>query len=221
MNDRIDAFATFLDLLVEASGRMSLTTIRDESGIVAKHFVDSLSCLRSEVLNSSMSVIDLGTGAGFPGLPLAIACPHLDVHLLDATRRKIEFVGSVIEALELPNAHPHVGRAETLGRQEGQRGRYDRVVTRAVSTLATLVELSLPLLRDGGVLIAQKGPSVVDELEAGRKAAKLVGGEVEQVIEFRLPITGETRSLVLVRKTRSTPAAYPRREGVPHRSPLF
>lgn len=221
LSGRLDAFATFQELLIEASGRMSLTTIRDEFGIVTKHFVDSLSCLRSGALSEPAKVIDLGTGAGFPGLPLAIACSHLDVHLLDATRRKVEFVGGVIDALALPNAHPLVGRAETLGRLDAQRESYDRVVTRAVSSLATLVELSLPLLKVGGLLVAQKGPGLTEELAAGRKAAKLVGGEVLDVVEFKLPVTGDTRALVLVRKTRPTPAAYPRREGVPHKSPLF
>lgn len=216
----LKAFATLQAALQAASAQTNLTALRGERDIILKHFVDSLSCLRSGEFEGPQKVIDLGTGAGFPGLPLAIVKPQLDVHLLDATRRKIDFVAGVARELKLANAHPQVGRAEVLGRVEGEREAYDRVVTRAVSSLAVLAELSLPLLRVGGLLIAQKGQGVEAELSAGEAAAREVGGEIAEVSRFDLPISGEPRALVLIRKTRPTPEKYPRREGMPEKRPL-
>ena len=217
----LSAFSTFQALLVRAGRTTNLTSLLGERDIVLKHFVDSLSCLRSGWFGGPLNVLDLGTGAGFPGLPLAIVAPDLNFDLLDSMRRKIEFVDSVIRALDLPNARGVVGRAEWLGRQPDARAGYDRVVTRAVSALPVLAEFSLPLLKEGGMLIAQKGPIGEAELEAGHRALEVLGGELESVQALTLPVLNDPRTLVCIRKTGPTPERYPRREGVPAKSPLF
>lgn len=221
LTGQLATFQAFYSLLVQAAQTTNLTALRDERDIVLKHFVDSLSCTLSGDLAGELSVIDLGTGAGFPGLPLAIVQPQLHMTLLDATSRKVAFVEGAIGALGLANAQARAGRAEALGRLPGDREHYDRVVVRAVSRLPVLVELALPLLKVGGRLVAQKGPLDPAELEAGERAAAEVGGRVQEVRPFELPILGDARSLVIVEKTRPTPERYPRREGVPARHPLF
>ncbi|WP_027481070.1 16S rRNA (guanine(527)-N(7))-methyltransferase RsmG [Deinococcus pimensis] len=221
LDDRsTDLFDRLHLLLDEASDGMNLTTIRDEREVVLKHFVDSISCLRGGFLDGELGVLDLGTGAGFPALPLAIVRADLTLTPLDATRRKIDFVDRTARALGLKNVTPLVGRAETIGRQDAHRARYDRVVTRAVASLPVLVELALPLLRVGGLLVAQKGPGVAEELPDAEGAAAQVGGRIHEVQDFRLPVTNDRRHLVVVEKTHETPDRYPRREGVPTKHPL-
>ncbi len=221
LTGRAEAFGRLLDLLVTAADQTNLTSLRGERDIILKHFVDSLTCLRGEWLDGEVRVLDLGTGAGFPALPLAIVRPELSVTALDATRKKVEFVGRAARHLGLTNVEALVGRAETLGRQPGQREGYDRVVTRAVAALPILAELSLPFLPVGGLLVAQKGALGPEELEAGSRAAAEVGGEVRAVEPFTLPVLGDARTLVVVEKTGPTPERYPRREGVPNKQPLF
>ncbi|GMA15663.1 16S rRNA (guanine(527)-N(7))-methyltransferase RsmG [Deinococcus metallilatus] len=219
--EQVDRFGQLLDLLNEGSAQLNLTALRDERDIVLKHFVDSLTCLRGGWLDGEQRVLDLGTGGGFPALPLAIVQPRLQIVPLDATRKKVEFVERTAQALGLENVHPLVGRAENLGRDPQQRERYDRVVTRAVAALPVLAELALPFLRVGGLLVAQKGPLTPEELEAGTRAAAEVGGQVRAAEPFTLPLAGDARTLVIIEKTASTPERYPRREGVPNRKPLF
>lgn len=221
LTPHLGAFAALLALLTEASASMNLTSLRDERDIVLKHFVDSLTCLRGGWLEGAEQVFDLGTGAGFPALPLAILRPELTVTAMDATRKKVEFVERAAAALGLNNVQTLVGRAEALGREPEHRERYDRVVTRAVASLPVLAELTLPFLKAGGLLVAQKGPLAPEELDAGTRAAAEVGGAVREVDAFTLPITGDARTLVVIEKVAPTPGRYPRREGVPGRKPLF
>ncbi|MEF2277063.1 16S rRNA (guanine(527)-N(7))-methyltransferase RsmG [Deinococcus sp. YIM 134068] len=216
-----ETFGRLLDLLVTASARTNLTSLRDEWAIVLKHFIDSLTCLRGGWLDGEQRVLDLGTGAGFPALPLAIVRLELHITAMDATHKKVEFVERAARELGLTNVEPLVGRAETLGRQPGQREGYSRVVTRAVAALPILAELSLPFLALGGFLVAQKGVLDAGELEAGTRAAAEVGGDVRAVDTFTLPVLGDARTLVVIEKTGPTPQRYPRREGVPNKQPLF
>ncbi|MEW6421019.1 MAG: 16S rRNA (guanine(527)-N(7))-methyltransferase RsmG [Deinococcota bacterium] len=219
--EQLDRFAQLLALLTEGSAQLNLTALRDERDIVLKHFVDSLTCLRGGWLDGAGRVLDLGTGAGFPALPLAIARPDLQIVALDATRKKVAFVERTARVLGLTQVQPLTGRAETLGRDPVQRESYDRVVTRAVAAFPILVELTLPFLRVGGLLLAQKGLLTPEELEAGTRAAREVGGEVRVTDAFALPVAGDARTLMVVEKTARTPDRYPRREGVPNRKPLF
>lgn len=214
-------FGQLLSLLQEGNARLNLTALKTEPDIVLKHFVDSLTCLRGGHLTGPLSVVDLGTGGGFPTFPLAIMQPQLQVTPLDSTRKKIDFVRETALALGLDQVRPLVGRAETLGQQPEHREHYDRVVVRAVAALPILAELALPLLKVGGVLVAQKGPVSSEELLAGRRAAETLGGRVQEVDAFTLPELGDARTLVVVEKIRPTPSKYPRREGVPNAQPLF
>lgn len=214
-------FARLLELLQAGNQRLNLTALKTEEDIILKHFIDSLTTLRGGHLNGEWHTLDLGTGAGFPALPLALAQPDLSLVPLDSIRKKIEFVRETAQELGLSQVTPLVGRAETLGQSEEHRGQYDRVVARAVAALPVLAELALPLLRVGGLFVAQKGPISDEELNAGRRAAGEVGGRVVEVDEFSLPISGDARTLIVLEKQRPTPAKYPRREGVPTHQPLF
>lgn len=218
---QVQQFGQLHSLLVERNAHVNLTALKTERDIVLKHFIDSACCLRGAHLDGDLTVIDVGTGAGFPALPLAVLRPALQLTPLDSIRKKIDFVRDAATQLALPQVQPVVGRAETLGRDPHHRGRYDRVVVRAVAALPVLVELALPLLRSGGRLVAQKGAIGEDELAAGRRAAAEVGGEIIAAEPFELPLLGDARSLIVVEKTRPTPRTYPRREGVPARQPLF
>ncbi|SMB96280.1 16S rRNA (guanine(527)-N(7))-methyltransferase RsmG [Deinococcus hopiensis] len=224
--EQVEQFRQLHELLLQGAAQMNLTALRQERDIVLKHFVDSLTCLRGgwlaeQGVAGEKRALDLGTGAGFPALPLAIVHPELQLVPVDATRKKVDFVARTAAALGLTQVRPLTGRAETLGQDPEHRERYGRVVTRAVAALPILAELALPFLPVGGLLVAQKGPITPEELEAGTRAAAEVGGELRTVEPFTLPVTGDARTLVIVEKVAPTPPKYPRREGVPNRKPLF
>ncbi|WP_027460133.1 16S rRNA (guanine(527)-N(7))-methyltransferase RsmG [Deinococcus murrayi] len=221
LRERAEAFAQLLALLQEGAAQTNLTALREERDIVLKHFVDSLTCLRGGCLEGEGRVLDLGTGAGFPALPLALVRPNLRLTPVDATAKKVAFVTRAAAALGLTNVRPLAARVETLGRDPAHREGYDRVVTRAVASLPALAELALPLLRQGGLLVAQKGSLSAEELESGSRAAAEVGGAIRTVDAFALPVLGEARTLVVIEKIAPTPERYPRREGLPARKPLF
>jgi len=216
----LDQFLLLYQRLMEANQITNLTAIRDEAGVILKHFVDSLSCLKSEKLSGELKVVDVGTGAGFPGLPLKIVKRELEMSFLDATKKKIEFIEGVCRELGLSNTHCIWGRAEELGWKTGHREAYDRVLSRAVASLDTLSELCLPLVKVGGIMIVQKGPGVRNELNRARGAIRTLGGALADVITFDLPVLGEPRSLVIIEKIQTTPPGFPRRVGVPAKNPL-
>ena len=220
LEDHLPAFAALHAALLEGNAQMNLTALTAERDVVLKHFIDSLTCLRGGWLDGAEVVVDLGTGAGFPALPLAIVRPETTFLAVDATRKKVEYVARTAAQLQLGNVRVLTSRAETLGRDTAHRGHYQRVVTRAVAALPVLAELCLPLLQPGGVLVAQKARLTSGELEAGRKAASVLGGELFHVEHFALPIADDPRSLVVMRQLTAPPAQYPRREGVPNKHPL-
>ncbi|TFU14246.1 16S rRNA (guanine(527)-N(7))-methyltransferase RsmG [Thermus tengchongensis] len=216
----LSAFSRFYDLLMEANRRTNLTALRTEEEVVVKHFLDSLTLLTLPLFQGSWRVLDLGTGAGFPGLPLKIVRPELEITLLDATKKKVAFVAEAVEALGLKGAYPLWGRAEELAHRPEYREAYGRVVARAVAPLCVLAELGLPFVALGGYMVAQKGPRVAEELEALPKALALLGGGSVTLHTLLLPVVQEERNLVVVVKEASTPAKYPRRPGVPEKNPL-
>jgi 16S rRNA (guanine527-N7)-methyltransferase len=217
----VGAFDILYDALMEANQRMNLTAIREESDVVLKHFIDSLSCLVADPFEGDLSLLDVGSGAGFPGLPLKIVRPSLRVIFLDSARKKMEFLQEVCrKRLRLRDAEIRWARAEDLGHDSVHREAYDRVTARALGHLSVVCELCLPFLKIGGILIAQKGPEVEAELEAGRKAAELLGGLVTRDVSLQLPVSGDARRLIVVQKVAPTPQRFPRRPGVPAKRPL-
>lgn len=212
----------YRDLLLERNARTNLTAIRDAEGIDQRLVDESLRLLPfiDEYATSGSEVVDIGTGAGIPGMPLAIARPQMRWTLIDATAKKVRFLQDVVESLSLDNIVLYHGRIEELAHEDHLRGRYHCLTARAVSSLPALLELGLPMIRTGGTLLLPKGPEIADELDDAARAADVLGASI--VSSEMLPDAGtavETR-LVVVSKERETPDQYPRRAGVPARSPL-
>ncbi len=224
--DQLRQLAMYRELLFTSNQTTNLTAVRDLAGIERRLILESLRLvaplrkLPGIDTSSRRSVIDLGTGGGLPGLVLAIACPEYSVFLLDATGKKVAFLDRVVQSLSLANATTIHARAEEIGHQPRYRNAFDIVSARAVATLPALLELGLPLLRTGGHLLLPKGTAIDDELAAGHRAAAILGGEI--VSADLLPDAGSTieTRLVIARKRSPTPAAYPRRTGIPSKSPL-
>jgi len=215
----LDRFSLYLELLLAYNAKINLTRIDTPSEVWRKHFLDSLSLLR--VINPVGSLVDVGSGAGFPGLPLAIVCPELTVTLVDSLGKRVRFLEGVVARLGLSASVKTVqARAEDIGRLPCHREQYTYAVTRAVGSLNVLAEYCLPLVKPSGTMVAMKGPAVAEEIEgAGRAVALLGGGELTTHL-WTLPKGGEQRVLVEVKKLRATPPAYPRRAGLPSKQPL-
>ena len=228
-------FQRYYEELVEWNQRFNLTTVVGYDEVQLRHFLDSLSCLLAlpgwshEVMGSRLPFVyqpqdwqclDVGAGAGFPGLPLKIVCPELRLTLLEATRKKVQFLVHVVDDLGLKGVEVIWDRAEALGQNPDYRERYDVVVARAVAELPVLSELCLPFCRIGGRFVAQKGPEAEQEVQAATQAVQRLGGAVRELKEVALPGQQERRVLVVIDKVASTPAAYPRRPGIPAKRPL-
>jgi len=214
-----ERFALYCALLQEYNERVNLTAIVDEGEIWRKHFLDSLSSLL--VLPRRGSGIDIGSGAGFPGLPLAIVCEDLQFTLLDSLRKRVGFLQEVIDKLSLGERVVALhGRAEDLAHLESMRGKFDFAVSRAVAKFAVLCELSLPFVKTGGLFIAMKGPRAHEEIEEAGNAVRRLGGGKAWIVPWQLPGSMEERVLVVVPKEFPTEKRYPRRAGTPEKNPL-
>ena len=207
-------------LLVEWNSFMNLTGITEFSEVVQKHFVDSLSIVKVKNMNDVDNLIDVGTGAGFPGLPLKIVFPHLKVTLLDSLNKRIDFLNAVIEKTGLTGIETIHGRAEDFAKPGQKREIYDLCVSRAVANLATLSEYCLPYVKIGGEFIPYKSGEVADELQDAKSAVFLLGGKVESCENFDLPGSDIHRSLVRIKKVGGCPKKYPRKAGMPSKVPL-
>ncbi len=210
----------YYELLTEWNGFMNLTSITEFEEVVQKHFVDSLSIVREIDFRNIKSLIDIGTGAGFPGLPLKIVFPHLRVTLLDSLNKRIQFLDHVIQKNELEGIETIHGRAEDFAKEERYREMYDLCVSRAVANLSVLSEYCIPYIRNGGYFVSYKSGEIYKELENARSAVFLLGGKIEDYVEFLLPNTDIKRSLVKIKKIRTCPKKYPRKSGVPSKNPL-
>lgn len=209
-------------LLIEGNRKTNLTRIVDEREAVVKHFLDSLTVLAvlpSELRAQPLRFIDVGAGAGFPGIPLMIACPHWHGTLLDATGKKVAFLAESIQALGLHGVALH-GRAEEVARDPAHRDRYDLAFARAVAEMSALSELCLPFVKVGGQFVAMKGVTGEAELDKAKKAIRILGGDTVAVKAMELPEGMGERRLITVAKTAPTPKAYPRRTGMPNQKPL-
>jgi len=217
--EQIDKFFTYGDILKDWNQRMNLTAIENDRDIIIKHFIDSIS-ICPIIKGKGLKIIDVGTGAGFPGIPVKIVYPNLKVKLLDSLQKRIGFLNEVIERLDLKDISAVHSRAEEMGRHPDYREMYDISTARAVANLPVLLEYCLPFVKVGGYFIAMKGSSV-DELGSSKKALDELGGKIEEVMEFNLPFSDIKRNVVVVKKFRHTPTKYPRKSGKPSKDPLI
>lgn len=206
--------------LIQWNKKVNLTAIRDPEEIEIKHFLDSLSCLMVMQPAPGDRIVDVGTGAGFPGLPLKILYPQVRLTLIESIGKKVKFCRHIVHSLGLKDVEILQSRAENIGRDSAYRERFDWAVARAVAVMPVLVEYLLPLLRVGGSAVIQKGESGPREAHEASYAIKLLGGRLTQIKALELPRVVETRHLVVISKEAATPASYPRRVGVPSKQPL-
>ena len=215
---QFEQFIKYYELLVEWNERMNLTAITEFEEVLLKHFADSLSIIKVIDLNTVSSLIDIGTGAGFPGIPIKIMYPDLNVTLLDSLQKRIGFLDEVISVLKLDKINTIHGRAEDFAKTDKLRESYDICVSRAVANLSSLTELCLPYVKVDGSFISYKSDKVNDELSGAVKAIEMIGGSLEKKEIFN--IENNTRALVVIRKIKNTPKQYPRKAGLPVKKPL-
>ena len=213
-------FDKFYELLVEWNKVMNLTGITDYEEVNEKHFVDSLSIVKAIDMNKVKSVIDIGTGAGFPGIPLKIAFPHLKVVLLDSLNKRINFLNHVIEQLGLEGVETVHGRAEDFAKPGKLREKFDVCVSRAVANMTSLSEYCLPFVKLGGEFISYKSEKMNEEMDNAKKAISILGGKFDRCEEFMLPESDIFRNLVVIKKVKETPKKYPRKAGLPTKEPI-
>lgn len=219
--EQINQFLRYYELLVEWNGFMNLTAITEYDEVMKKHFVDSLSLIKTYDVNKKVSVIDVGTGAGFPGLALKIAYPNLQVTLLDSLNKRINFLNEVIAQLGLTGVETVHGRAEDFAKPDKLRGKFDLCVSRAVANMSTLSEYCLPFVKVGGEFISYKSEKINEEMSTAKNAISLLGGKFDRSEEFMLPDSDIYRNLVVIKKVKDTPKKFPRKAGLPAKEPLI
>ena len=217
---QIEQFLIYYEMLVEWNEFMNLTAITEYDEVMKKHFIDSISLIKAYDVTKSASVIDVGTGAGFPGLALKIAYPNLQVTLLDSLNKRIQFLNEVITKLGLEGVETIHGRAEDFAKPGKLREKYDLCVSRAVANLSTLSEYCLPFVKVGGHFISYKSEKITEEMSAAGNAIKLLGGKVVNQVEFQLPDSDIYRNLFVIEKIKETPKKFPRKAGLPSKEPL-
>ena len=215
---QLKQFYNYMNLLIEWNKKINLTAITEPNEIILKHFVDSLTI--SKYISDGTRVVDVGTGAGFPGIPLKIYRQDLEIILLDSLQKRINFLDEVIKELNLEKIEIIHSRVEDFGKDKRYREKFDIATSRAVANLATLSEYLLPLVKVGGKVISMKGSLIEEELELSKNAIKILGGKVEKVDEFNLPNSDISRNIILINKIKETPNKYPRKAGEPSKKPL-
>lgn len=219
-SQQVNQFLTYYEMLVDWNRVMNLTAITSYDEVMKKHFIDSVSLIRAYDVNGKSTVIDVGTGAGFPGLALKIAYPGLKITLLDSLNKRIQFLDAVISELQLTNVQTVHGRAEDFAKLKMLREQFDLCVSRAVASLSVLAEYCLPFVKVGGQFISYKSEKIAEEMPAAENAIKILGGKVRDQIAFTLPDSDIYRNLFVIDKINPTPGKYPRKAGMPAKEPL-
>lgn len=221
---QLEQFMKYYELLVEWNSFMNLTAITEFEDVCMKHFLDSISIVKAfdpeDIKGNSYSLIDVGTGAGFPGIPLKIVFPNLQVTLLDSLNKRINFLNEVIKELELTDIETYHGRAEDYAKKGKLREEYDFCVSRAVANLSTLSEYCLPYVKIGGYFVSYKSEKIVEESETAKYAISVLGGKFDRQNDFYLPGTDMFRNVYVIRKCKETPNKYPRKAGLPSKEPI-
>lgn len=215
LEEQIEKFYKYMNLLIEWNQKINLTAIVEPKEIIQKHFIDSISVL--DYIQDKKNIIDVGTGAGFPGIPIKIANPNINVTLLDSLQKRVNFLSEVISQLELDKIKAVHSRAEDYAKEN--RESYDVAISRAVANMSTLVEYLLPYVKQEGIVICMKGPNIEDELEKSKKAISILGGKIEHIEHLFLDEEME-RNLIIIRKIKPTPRQYPRKAGKPVKEPI-
>lgn len=215
---QLKQFYDYMNILTEWNKVMNLTAITEPKEIIIKHFVDSLTVL--DKIKDENSIIDVGTGAGFPGIPIKIACPDIKVILLDSLNKRINFLNEVIKELNLENIETFHGRAEDYGRDKNHREKYDVAIARAVAPLNILLEYLMPFVKVNGKCICMKGVKAEEEIENSKRSVRLLGGDKIIVDDFSIPNTDIERSIITIEKKKYTDRKYPRKAGTPSKEPL-
>lgn len=228
--EQSDQFVLYYELLIKWNSFMNLTAITDFEEVFKKHFVDSLSLIKAEkkisdildkdIKKDEITLIDIGTGAGFPGIPLKIVFPNLKITLLDSLNKRVNFLNEVIDQLKLDHICAVHGRAEDLAKNKEYRNYFDICVSRAVANMSTLSEYCLPFVKTGGLFIPYKSEKIADELANANNALSILGGKVNDQIDYTLPESDYYRNLVIIQKEKDTPKKYPRKAGLPSKEPL-
>ncbi|MCG8396036.1 16S rRNA (guanine(527)-N(7))-methyltransferase RsmG [Bacillus atrophaeus] len=217
---QLEQFELYYEMLVEWNEKINLTSITEKKEVYLKHFYDSITAAFYVDFKQVNTICDVGAGAGFPSLPIKICFPHLQVSIVDSLNKRITFLEKLAEGLQLENTSFYHDRAETFGQRQDLRESYDIVTARAVARLSVLSELCLPLVKKNGLFVALKAASAEEELKAGKKAITTLGGELEQVHSFKLPLEESDRNIIVMRKKKNTPKKYPRKPGTPNKSPI-
>lgn len=224
-DDQINCFEKYYELLIEKNKVMNLTAITDKEDVIVKHFIDSIALIpylldKGININNKLKIIDIGTGAGFPGLPLKIMMPDVKFTLLDSLNKRVSFLNEVIDELKLKDIEALHGRAEDYASDSKYREKYDICVSRAVANLSTLSEYCIPFVKENGFFISYKAGESEEEINNSKNAIKILGGKINKVEEFILPGTDASRVFVFIRKQELTDKKYPRKAGVPAKKPL-
>ena len=215
---QIKQFLKYYEILVETNKVMNLTAITEFDEVIEKHFLDSLSLVRVFDLNRNVKILDLGTGAGFPGIPLKITFPEIDIVLADSLNKRVKFLNEVVETLQLKQVETVHGRAEELAKNKKYREQFDLCTSRAVANLSSLSEYCIPFVKEGGRFISYKSGEIEEEVDQAKRAIDVLGGKLDQVYKFDLH--EQKRSFVIIEKVKKTPAVYPRKAGTPTKEPL-
>ena len=217
---QMNQFDLYFDLLVEWNEKMNLTSITEKKEVYLKHFYDSVSAAFYFDFSEPLTICDIGAGAGFPSIPINICFPHLEISIVDSLQKRIKFLSHLTQELGLQNVKLFHDRAETFGQNQQYRESFDVVTARAVARLSVLSELCLPLVKEDGFFLAMKAAAAEEELDAGKRALQVLGGRVQEIHSFELPMENSERTILVIEKVKKTPKKYPRKPGMPNKLPI-